>query len=406
HSADGRIFFKKHLFLNKKNFIDHNKKKEKCMKAFYIIVFILVLLNQNVKAINPSYTLTSHDYLLTCSTLTSLEFSIYIRSNDSQTPFEYASGQYYFDLNPYIANGGTFSAEIVSSDLPLNVRPTIVGVSGSRLVISANSPPGAGNGFIVPVFPGVKVATIRLNTSSTSFSGNSFYFPWRTGPSIPFTKIFAYVNSVLTEIAPVSAMVEESYCQMFTNSPWECCNAKLVSLTSVTEGLYNPNTGTVNRNDTFAIEVRQFTSPYSLISTGKCLKNGFSSFHAMPAPFFQPQYLVVKHHNSLEIWSKIPYLLPRNGDSLSFDILHSDTNVYGNNEKLVGTKYCMFSGDVNQDRVIDAEDNLLTYNDVQILATGYVQTDVNGDNITDSADLTIVYNNAINFKRVVSPLEP
>ncbi|MBK8983795.1 MAG: hypothetical protein IPM38_16125 [Ignavibacteria bacterium] len=56
---------------------------------------------------------------------------------------------------------------------------------------------------------------------------------------------------------------------------------------------------------------------------------------------------------------------------------------YGNNLVLKGSVYCIYSGDVNQDYIIDISDLSDVDNDVFIFASGYKATDFNGDYIVE-----------------------
>ena len=107
-------------------------------------------------------------------------------------------------------------------------------------------------------------------------------------------------------------------------------------------------------------------------------------------------YIQLKHRNSLETWSKngVNYIMD---STLNYDFTFAATQAYGNNTKLKGTKYCLYSGDISQDGYIDLSDVVGIYNNATAFVNGYVVTDVNGDLITDLADVLIAYNNAIAF---------
>ena len=77
--------------------------------------------------------------------------------------------------------------------------------------------------------------------------------------------------------------------------------------------------------------------------------------------------------------------------------------VYGNNLKLVSGKYCIFTGDVNQDGVVDSGDMNPVENKSIIVTMGYVVEDVNGDGIVDSGDMNIVENNSMAVIQVITP---
>ncbi|MEZ4689309.1 MAG: hypothetical protein R3A12_03660 [Ignavibacteria bacterium] len=91
------------------------------------------------------------------------------------------------------------------------------------------------------------------------------------------------------------------------------------------------------------------------------------------------------------------------GGVYEYDFTGSPANSFGNNVILKGSKYCFYSGDVNQDGNINLADILLISNDGANYVTGYEDTDVNGDNITDLTDLVISYNNAKNFISKITP---
>ena len=72
--------------------------------------------------------------------------------------------------------------------------------------------------------------------------------------------------------------------------------------------------------DTITLSLAQPTSPYNLVYTDKKVvsTNGQVSFTFPLAVLNQSYYLVIKHRNSLETWSKNPVLF--NTANKSFDI--------------------------------------------------------------------------------------
>ena len=67
----------------------------------------------------------------------------------------------------------------------------------------------------------------------------------------------------------------------------------------------------------------------------------------------------------------------------------SASQAFGNNMKQVDlspVKFAIYSGDVNQDGVVDAADLSLIDNASFNFVTGYVTPDVNGDSIVDASD--------------------
>ncbi|MCY7360786.1 MAG: hypothetical protein LH629_01755, partial [Ignavibacteria bacterium] len=76
---------------------------------------------------------------------------------------------------------------------------------------------------------------------------------------------------------------------------------------------------------------------------------------------------------------------------------------YGNNQILKGSKYCIYSADVNQDGAIDAVDNSLVSNGAFVLLQGYSSSDLNGDKIVDASDLNISDANTFHYVSAITP---
>lgn len=71
------------------------------------------------------------------------------------------------------------------------------------------------------------------------------------------------------------------------------------------------------------------------------------------------------------------------------------TQAYGDNLINNGNAWCLFTGDVNQDGIVDVIDLVLIYNDASILSGGQFQrSDLNFDEIADVSDMILGYNNA------------
>lgn len=89
-----------------------------------------------------------------------------------------------------------------------------------------------------------------------------------------------------------------------------------------------------------------------------------------------------------------------------YDFASSLSAAFGNNQIQVSSNpdyFAFYSGDTNQDGIIDVADVVDVFNDVNNFTSGYVSTDVNGDNFVDVSDLLITYNNANNVVSVITP---
>jgi len=180
------------------------------------------------------------------------------------------------------------------------------------------------------------------------------------------------------------------------------------NISAAIEGLYNDTSNTLNISDTVTAYLRTVNSPYTIIDSSKAVVDSSSltgnfSFNVAPSGIY---YIVLKHRNSIETWSRI------NGESYdpmtlgSYDFTDSDSKAFGNNMVQIDAsplKFAIFSGDVDQDQVIDGSDLLRIDNDAFIFVSGYVVTDLNGDRIVDGSDLSIAENNAVNFVIVSRP---
>lgn len=113
-------------------------------------------------------------------------------------------------------------------------------------------------------------------------------------------------------------------------------------------------------------------------------------------------YIVVKHRNSVETWSKSGGEVFANG-ILNFDFTTAATQAYGSNMVLVGSDYAFYSGDVNDDGFVDGADGLLIDNDAFNFVSGYVVTDLNCDGTVDGSDAVFADNNAFAFVGIVRP---
>ncbi len=175
-----------------------------------------------------------------------------------------------------------------------------------------------------------------------------------------------------------------------------------LNLTALIEGLYNPGTNTLV-SDTATIFLRNTTSPYAIVSSSKATLNssGIGNFTFTGVANGVPYYIVLTHRNANETWSAAGNSFTSN--SLTYNFTTSSAQAYGNNMQLLGTRWTAFSGDVNQDGVVDGTDAGLIDNDAFNFGSGYISTDLNYDDIVDATDASLADNNAYNFVGSVRP---
>jgi hypothetical protein len=152
------------------------------------------------------------------------------------------------------------------------------------------------------------------------------------------------------------------------------------------EGFWN---GTLQVSDTIKVYLANSTTPYAFVDSAKTL---LSSAGTATLSFAKTgnYYIVIKHRNHLETWSKLPQAITT-GVTVNYDFTSSSNMAYGNNMKQVGSLWVLYSGDINQDGVIDALDRSACWNDRNL--SGYYSSDLNGDGVVDALDRSICWNN-------------
>lgn len=184
-----------------------------------------------------------------------------------------------------------------------------------------------------------------------------------------------------------------------------CGLLSTLNLTAFTEGFYN-SASNILIIDTVKVYLRNATAPYTLVDSTKSLLNssGTGTFtFSYPANGVN-YFIVIKHRNSIETWSKTAQAFT--AGSLTYNFSTLNTQAYGNNMKQVDAspvRFAIYSGDVNQDGTVDATDVSTIDNAASIFVSGYVVTDLTGDDFVDGTDFAIADNNAANFVSVVRP---
>jgi photosystem II stability/assembly factor-like uncharacterized protein len=161
-----------------------------------------------------------------------------------------------------------------------------------------------------------------------------------------------------------------------------------VNVTMGIEGFWNGKPMVI---DTVTVQLRNAAFPYALIDEAKEVVtiNGYATYEFYSAPAGS-YYVVLKHRNSLETWSAAPIAMNAAGN-YNYNFTTSAAQAFGSNEILKSGIYCIISGDVNQDGIVDASDLATVENNVG--NAGYLPEDVTGDDFVDAADVAIVENN-------------
>ncbi|HMQ69083.1 MAG TPA: hypothetical protein PKA90_08575 [Ignavibacteria bacterium] len=171
------------------------------------------------------------------------------------------------------------------------------------------------------------------------------------------------------------------------------------------EGFYDIATGKTGMRDSVKVYLRSSSIPYAIVdsSTGVFDSVTFNAeFYFDPELNNENYYLDIRHRNSISVWSSV-YLNYTFGSQVYYNFTISQASAYGDNLKPAGSKWGIYSGDVNQDGVIDLDDLIDTYNAGNAFQNGYIVQDCNGDSVVDLSDVLIIFNNAQLFVSVITP---
>ena len=155
--------------------------------------------------------------------------------------------------------------------------------------------------------------------------------------------------------------------------------------------------------DTVRIFLRSSTSPFNKIDSAVMYLNSSGEASASFLDLDPGNYYIqTLHRNALETWSSSPVTFA-NSSVTNFDFTNAQSKAYDSNLILKEGKWCLFSGDVNSDGLIDLADLIQINNDASDFASGYIVTDLTGDNAVSLEDVLIAYNNSVNFVEVRRP---
>jgi len=176
-------------------------------------------------------------------------------------------------------------------------------------------------------------------------------------------------------------------------------SSSLLNLTMFIEGYYigastmspvkaNQGIGTSTTIvDDILVELRHPTT-YALVTSTQAilLTNGTAActFSTAPNGSF---YVVVKHRNAVQTWSANPVAI---GATSSYNFTTAANKAFGDNMKEVESGvWAFYTGDINQDGLVDPIDYSIWEADNNNFEFGYFATDINGDGLVDPIDYSI-----------------
>lgn len=391
-----------------------------------LICCLLFLLPFLSMAQNPTYTADLRGDVMVSSSV--YEFDLYM-TRTGLTSLEMANFQAAILVNPAFINGGSITPTIVSnsSDLNLAQNPTSIAYDPvlGCIKIAPKSPPrtlnsgtqtSSTNGTVIST-AGSRICRIRLS-NSVAF-GNSTLDPiWNFSLQPYRTVVAAFVGPSANKVNTIITLAE--------------AHGKTFNLTLATEGLWDEPSNALRKvqdvdidfnqsdkfsgltSDTLTLQFAEVTAPWNILYSvhGVNLNTNGKCRVSIPGTLSGNYYIIVKHRNSVETWSKA------GGESLAgniiaYDFTSASSQAYGSNMVgISGGKYALYSGDVTsptpdiQDGYIDINDVNSIYNLNVESAFGFRTEDLTGDGFIDINDFNIVYNNNVNSVGMNTPPNP
>lgn len=382
----------------------------------FTFVFCFVFYTSPVSSQIPQYTLVAKNFNQVNPT--TLTFDLVFTHTDA-TVMELAGWQFFFKMPQTFGVIGTGTGLNSSfyydsangdaiSDLPVGFRPrgpqcVVAGNAPGNyeLRLAANSLPGCGNGLTIPQGVPKLLGRYKIRTTGamnlSALNGFDFRDSCESPLSVTRTKINWYdandcLNKEMTRCANHSVDLSPIP-TLFT-----------INLKIAPEGLFNSATDKLFRKDSVIMFLRNINSPYQIIDSSKKVIDSanLSALFNFSVVQTGNYYFSVKTRNTLETWCRSGGININPGAN-NYDMTASASQAYGSNMVLKGSRYCIYSGNVNNDQIIDSDDLSMIENDVYNFVLGNGITNLNGDNIVDIDDMAIVDRNAADLRLVEWP---
>jgi hypothetical protein len=335
-----------------------------------------------------------------------------------------ANFQAAISVNSSFVNGGTITAAIVDgySELNLAQVPTAISFDAGQncIKIAPKAPPrtlgSGGNSTTDGTIIGDGTRLCRINLANSVPFGTSGFNPTWNFTVDPYRTV-------------VSAFVGPSNGKTNTLITLAEAHSNSMNIKFYAEGLYDAGTSTFKKvqdadgenswdkfgglvSDTVSIQLAESSDPWNIVYTARGININSNGTCRVPFPatLSGNHYLVVKHRNSIETWSK------SGGESLtngfSYDFTTSADQAFGNNMVEVEPGvFALFAGDVNspmtgQDGYVDGFDVASVFNYSQTGGFGYIPEDLTGDGFVDGFDVALVFNGSQTAVGMNTPPNP
>jgi MBG domain (YGX type) len=142
----------------------------------------------------------------------------------------------------------------------------------------------------------------------------------------------------------------------------------------------------LNNVEVITVELYNATSPYNrAASTTAILKTDGTVQASFNTSLTGSYYIAVKGKAFLQTWTANPKQIVTT--PLTYDFSSNMSQAYGNNMRMISNGvWGFYTGDINQDEVIDNSDLTDLFRDIGLSAYGVLSTDINGDGVVDNSD--------------------
>lgn len=193
-------------------------------------------------------------------------------------------------------------------------------------------------------------------------------------------------------------------------------STKYTNIKLYLEGLYNTSnhqmTPAMNEtaaqfsnyiSDSITLQLAQPYFPFLIDYTfGAKLQTDGSLEVDIPCYVSGNYFLVIKNRNHIETWSAFPLAFAT--DTINYNFTTDASKATGDNQKLIEANvFGIYSGDVNQDGLVDGSDMSEVEYTNNYFFVGYLNMDVNGDGLVDGSDMSLIEFNNNAFINVVQP---
>jgi hypothetical protein len=194
---------------------------------------------------------------------------------------------------------------------------------------------------------------------------------------------------------------------------------KTITIKLFLEGLYAGN-GSMNQAQSDAgpqfangiadqaiVEFHDTNSPYGMLYEFNNIDigtNGTAVVSNLPGTISGLFYIAIKHRNSIQTWSALPYDFSGSGP-FSYDFSTAASQAYGDNLKqMPDGNFAIYCGDVDQDGGVGIADMGMVDNQSAAFGTGYLPEDIDGDGSVGVVDMGLIDNNSAMFIGAVFPV--